>query len=129
LRLVASRTESADEDKFVQGLTAMSDSVRNNAAASRFELDADGHTAFAYYYYTMAGDVITFRHTEVPPALEGHGIGSRLIRGALEFARAEGLKVVPQCRSSPPIWRNTRSSTICCVSPERQSRASLRTDN
>ena len=73
----------------------MSDQVRNNAAERRFELDADGHTAFAYY--TIAGDVITFRHTEVPPALEGHGIGSRLVRGALAFARAQGLKVVPQC--------------------------------
>jgi predicted GNAT family acetyltransferase len=73
----------------------MSEHVRNNAAESRFELDADGHTAFAYY--GMAGDVITFRHTEVPPALEGRGIGSRLVRGALEFARAQGLKVVPQC--------------------------------
>jgi predicted GNAT family acetyltransferase len=51
----------------------MSDRVRNNAAASRFELDADVHTAFAYY--SMAGDVITFRHTEVPLALEGRGIG------------------------------------------------------
>ena len=69
--------------------------VRNNAAERRFELDADGHTALAYY--TIAGDVITFRHTEVPPAVEGHGIGSRLVRGALEFARAQGLKVVPQC--------------------------------
>jgi predicted GNAT family acetyltransferase len=73
----------------------MSEHVRNNAGESRFELDADGHTAFAYY--SMAGDVITFRHTEVPPALEGRGIGSRLVRGALEFARDQGLKVVPQC--------------------------------
>ena len=73
----------------------MSDQVRNNATESRFEFDADGHTALAYY--TIAGDVITFRHTEVPPALEGHGIGSRLVRGALAFARAQGLKVVPQC--------------------------------
>jgi len=74
----------------------MSDRVRNNAAESRFELDADGHTAFAYY--GIAGDVITFRHTEVPTELAGRGIGSRLVRGALEFTRAQGLKVVPQCR-------------------------------
>ena len=73
----------------------MSDQLRNNTAQSRFELDADGHTAFAYY--SIAADVITFRHTEVPPELEGRGIGSRLVRGALEFARAQGLKVVPQC--------------------------------
>ena len=76
-------------------LTMMSDRVRNNAAESRFELDADGHTAFAYY--SMTRNVITFRHTEVPPALAGHGVGSRLVRGALEFARAQRLKVVPQC--------------------------------
>jgi uncharacterized protein len=41
--------------------------------------------------------VITFTHTEVPPALEGHGIGSALVRGALDAARAQGLKVVAKC--------------------------------
>ncbi len=38
-----------------------------------------------------------FTHTEVPAAVEGQGIGSRLIRGALEAARAQGLQVVPRC--------------------------------
>jgi predicted GNAT family acetyltransferase len=69
--------------------------VRNNAALHRFELDADGHTAVAYY--RLAPGVITFTHTEVPPALSGRGVGSRLARGALEFARAQGLKVVARC--------------------------------
>jgi len=41
--------------------------------------------------------VITFVHTEVPQALAGQGVGSKLIRGALEMVRAQGLKVVPQC--------------------------------
>jgi uncharacterized protein len=72
----------------------MSD-VRNNTEQSRFELDVDGHQAVAYY--RMAPGVITFIHTEVPQALSGRGIGTKLIRGALEMARAQGLKVVPQC--------------------------------
>jgi predicted GNAT family acetyltransferase len=69
--------------------------VRNNTALHRFELDADGHTAVAYY--TLAPGVITFTHTEVPPILEGRGIGSALVRGALDAVRGQGLKVVAKC--------------------------------
>jgi uncharacterized protein len=69
--------------------------VRNNTAQNRFELDVDGEQAVAYY--RMAPGVITFIHTEVPQALSGRGIGTKLIRGALEMVRAQGLKVVPQC--------------------------------
>jgi hypothetical protein len=71
------------------------DTVRDNPALNRFELDLDGHMAVAYYQ--LAPGVITFRHTEVPQALSGHGIGSRLVRGALDAARARGLKVVAKC--------------------------------
>jgi uncharacterized protein len=71
------------------------DTVRNNPALHRFELDVDGHVAGAYYQ--LSPGVITFTHTEVPHELEGHGIGSRLVRGALEAVRAQGLKVVAKC--------------------------------
>ena len=73
----------------------MSDGVRNNTALYRFELDIDGHQAVAYY--RMTPGVITFVHTEVPQALSGRGVATRLIRGALEMVRAQGLTVVPQC--------------------------------
>jgi len=72
----------------------MSD-VHDNPALSRFELEAGGHTAVAYY--RLEPGVITFTHTEVPPALSGQGIGSRLARGALDNVRARGLKVVAKC--------------------------------
>jgi hypothetical protein len=41
--------------------------------------------------------VITLVHTEVPPALEGKGIGSALVRGVLDLVRGRGLKVVATC--------------------------------
>jgi predicted GNAT family acetyltransferase len=69
--------------------------VRNNPALNRFELDADGHVAVAYY--RLSPGVITFTHTEVPAELSGRGIGSSLARGALDQVRAPGLKVVAQC--------------------------------
>jgi predicted GNAT family acetyltransferase len=69
--------------------------VRDNSERSRFELVEQGHVAFADY--AVEGGVITFTHTVVPPALQGMGIGSRLIEGALSAARERGLKVRPQC--------------------------------
>ena len=41
--------------------------------------------------------MIVFTHTLVPPEIEGRGVGSKLIRGALDSARDQGLRVVPQC--------------------------------
>jgi predicted GNAT family acetyltransferase len=73
----------------------MADAVRDNAAESRFELDVAGHLAVAYYQ--LSPGIVTFTHTEVPPALAGQGVASRLIKGALEQVRARGLKVVAKC--------------------------------
>jgi uncharacterized protein len=69
--------------------------VRDDRARRRFELDVDGATAFAAY--RLEGPNIVFTHTEVPEALSGRGIGSRVIHDALEQVRVEGLKVVPRC--------------------------------
>lgn len=73
----------------------MPDAVRDNTQQQRFELDADGHTAVAYY--RLSPGVITLIHTEVAPEVSGRGIGSRLVRGVLDIARTRGLKVAPRC--------------------------------
>jgi predicted GNAT family acetyltransferase len=69
--------------------------VRDNTALSRFELDADGATAFLNY--RIDGGTITLQHTETPVALRGRGIASQLVQGVLANVRARGLKVVPRC--------------------------------
>jgi uncharacterized protein len=73
----------------------MPSAVRDNTVLSRFELDADGVTAFMNY--RLAGDTIRLEHTETPPRARGRGIASLLTAGALEIARRRGLKVVPRC--------------------------------
>jgi uncharacterized protein len=69
--------------------------VRQNAVRHRFELDTDAGEALAFY--RLDDGVMTFTHTEVPASLRGRGIGSALMRGALESVHAQGLKVVPRC--------------------------------
>jgi uncharacterized protein len=82
--------------QYSEELDDMNDAVSNNPAHHRYELDVDGHIAATYY--KIAGGVITFIHTEVPPELGGKGIGSRLIKGALDQIRADGLKVIAECQ-------------------------------
>lgn len=69
--------------------------VRDNRSEQEFELVEQGQRAIAAYQ--LEDDRIVFTHTLVPPALEGHGVGSKLIRAALGSARDRGLRVVPQC--------------------------------
>jgi len=73
----------------------MSDII-DNKTQHRFELEVDGHLAATYY--KIDDGVITFLHTEVPPELGGKGIGSRLIKSALDQVRAKGLKVIAECQ-------------------------------
>jgi predicted GNAT family acetyltransferase len=73
----------------------MTSPVRDNAEQRRFEMDTDGGLAFARY--RRNGGTLTILHTEVPRALEGRGLGSALVVGMLDLARARGDKVVPLC--------------------------------
>lgn len=73
----------------------MSNNVRDNTERQRFELDADGYVAFSNY--RRSDGLLTILHTEVPKELEGRGIGSMLVRGVLDLARGQGLKVHAVC--------------------------------
>jgi predicted GNAT family acetyltransferase len=73
----------------------MSGAVTDVKAKHRVELEEEGGTAFVTYL--LEGETITFTHTIVPEEMEGRGVGSTLVRGALDDARERGLKVVPNC--------------------------------
>ena len=75
--------------------TAPALDIRDNAAVGRFEVEIEGHVAFAEY--RVLGSGVLFPHTEVPAALEGKGVGSALVRHGMAFARERNLKVIPVC--------------------------------
>lgn len=51
-------------------------------------------------------------HTEVPAALQGQGLGRKLLDALLADARAEGFRIMPLCpyvnaqRKKHPEWAN-----------------------
>jgi uncharacterized protein len=63
----------------------------------RYEARAAGVAEVAAAYYRVRDGAIVLTHTEVPPALEGKGVGTALARYALDDARHRGLAVVPLC--------------------------------
>lgn len=69
--------------------------ITHNQAANRFETTIEGHTGFISYQ--DQGDRIVYDHTIVPSELGGKGVGSALVKHALDYARNEGKKVVPTC--------------------------------
>jgi len=70
--------------------------VVNVPEAHRFELRLDGER-IGELAYRQRNDRIAFTHTNVDPAYEGRGFGSRLAEAALDDARRQGLAVVPLC--------------------------------
>ena len=69
--------------------------VENNEQAKQFEVRLGDDVAVLVYH--MAGDRIILHHTEVPKAFEGKGIGGKLARYGLTWAREHDLKAVPLC--------------------------------
>ena len=83
----------------------------------RFVTEVDGSTAELVYH--RRGDRVDLAHTGVPPAIEGRGIGGRLVAAALAWAGAEGFAVVPSCpfvaswlAAHPETARAVRVATV-----------------
>ena len=71
--------------------------VTNNEEESRYEARLDGELA-GFAEYMLSNELITFTHTEVDGKFEGKGVGSALVRGALDDVRASAeRKVLPVC--------------------------------
>ena len=71
-------------------------SVTDVPEAGRYEARADDRV-LGLAAYQRQGDRVVFTHTEVDPDAEGGGVGSTLVRGALDDVRARGLRAVPRC--------------------------------
>ncbi|KAF1711799.1 GNAT family N-acetyltransferase [Pseudoxanthomonas sacheonensis] len=72
--------------------------IAHDPASRRFAVRVEGYEA--ELLYRRDGGRLTIDHTGVPEAIGGRGIAGELVKAALEYARAEGLRVVPACSYS-----------------------------
>ena len=74
----------------------MEPTVRDAPDADRFEI-RDGERVLCFAAYERRGDTVVFTHTEVDPDAGQPGLGSTLVRAALDEVRARGGSVVARC--------------------------------
>jgi predicted GNAT family acetyltransferase len=74
----------------------METTVRDNPEESRYEI-RDGDRVLGFAAYERRGDTLVFTHTEVDPDAGQDGLGSALVRAALDDVRGKGRSVVPLC--------------------------------
>ena len=74
----------------------MSISVVKNYELNRFEIYSDGELA-GFADFKIENQVISYTHTEIDPRFGGQGLGSQLIKEALDEALEQNLEVAPYC--------------------------------
>jgi hypothetical protein len=74
----------------------MSISVVKNYELNRFEIYSDGELA-GFADFKIENQVISYTHTEIDPRFGGKGLGSQLIKEALDKALEQDLEVAPYC--------------------------------
>ncbi len=70
--------------------------VTDDSDQQAYVATVDGQTAGVAAYVRTPG-LVAFTHTQVEDAYEGTGVGSALVRAALDDARGRGEQVDPQC--------------------------------
>jgi len=69
--------------------------IEHDRASRTFHAELGGQSAVLHY--ELLPGVMDITHTETPDEFRGRGIAAKLARAALEWARSEGLAVIPSC--------------------------------
>jgi len=86
--------------------------INLDEGVSRFTFESDAATAFLEF--RRRADRFIIVHTVVPPALEGEGVGSRLVTAAVAYAASHGWTVVPVCPFAR-AWLRSHSDVAATV--------------
>lgn len=69
--------------------------VENNQQAGKMTYAWAGNTQFI------------IDHTEVNPDFNGKGVGKKMVMAAVEYARENGLKIIPLCPFAKSVFDKT----------------------
>ena len=71
-----------------------------------FFIDEDGEWIAELTYVNNNG-IMTIDHTEIDEKLRGEGIGQDMVKAAVDYARANGLKIKAVCPYAKKVIEST----------------------
>ncbi|MDX1469429.1 MAG: GNAT family N-acetyltransferase [Acidimicrobiia bacterium] len=71
--------------------------ARHDPDNSRYVVEVDGEIVGYTEYHLRGPGIHFFYHTEIAEEYEGRGVGSVLVRFALDDVRSKGQTIVPLC--------------------------------
>ena len=83
--------------------------VTNNPgdSDSTFDLTIDGRKCGYLEYSLPDARTMVIHFVEVDPELRGRSMGERLVSAAVDWARANGRRIVPHCSYARAVLRRT----------------------
>jgi predicted GNAT family acetyltransferase len=79
----------------------------NENGQRSFKALEGGKEAGILRYRLESGNILTIDHVEVSPDFEGKGLAKSMLMKAVEFARANKLKILPQCTYAKTVFKRT----------------------
>lgn len=72
-----------------------------------FYIEEDGLIQGQMTFVFAGSERMIIDHTEVQPANEGKGYGKQMVSAAVEYARANHLKIIPLCTFAKGVFNRT----------------------
>lgn len=69
--------------------------MKNNKELSRYELEVDGHIAYANY--RIDANILNIDYVFAPEELRGTGAAGKLMEEIAQMAQKEKMKIIPIC--------------------------------
>ena len=70
-----------------------------------FFVEQDGNILAEMVYSMPLPDKMVIEHTEVSDELKGKHVGNQLVHTAVEYARTNGIKIVPLCTFASSVFK------------------------
>lgn len=78
---------------------------QHHLSNGEFFVTDEQHHKLAVMTYIMTNDTtMLIEHTIVDESLSGQGIGRKLVDAGVQFARAKGFKIIPQCSYANSVF-------------------------